>query len=155
MNKILFYLTLGGFALMLFIPWRVPAAGREYEKLFNSASKKYGLPKNLLARVAYQESRFRPDIITGQLDSKAGAKGIMQIVPRWHPNVDPLNPNEAIPYAAGYLKRLYNKFGSWSDALAAYNWGEGNLGKWKNKGTPLMPQETKNYVSEIMKDIRV
>lgn len=152
MGKILFFLTLGGFALMLFIPWKIPQAGLKFEKIFNQATKKYGLPKNLLARVAYQESRFRPDIITGQLDSKAGAKGIMQIVPRWHPDVDPLNPPEAILYAGSYLKRLYKRFGSWSDALAAYNWGEGNLQKWLD-GRGTMPQETKNYVSEIMTDI--
>lgn len=138
---------------MLFIPWKIPAAGREYKKLFDDASARYGLPRNLLARVAYQESRFRQDIITGKLDSKAGAKGIMQIVPRWHPNVDPLDPIAAIPYAAEYLRRLYDKFGSWNDALAAYNWGEGNLRRWK-QGSPItMPIETKNYVSEIMKDI--
>lgn len=138
---------------MLFVPWRIPAEGREYEKLLNTASKKYKLPKNLLARVAYQESRFRPDIISGQVSSSAGAQGIMQIVPRWHPNVDPLNPDEAIPYAAKYLRRLHDKFGSWSDALAAYNWGEGNLYKWKKDSSINMPQETKNYVSEIMTDI--
>ncbi len=32
----------------------------------------------------------------------------MQIIPKWHPNVDPTNPNDAIGYAAGYLRKLYN-----------------------------------------------
>ncbi len=49
----------------------------------------YNLPKNLLARVAYQESHFRPSIINGTQKSSKGAVGIMQIIPKWHPNVDP------------------------------------------------------------------
>lgn len=138
---------------MLFVPWRMPKAGRVYEERLDDASLKFGLPKNLLARVAYQESRFRPEIIDGTISSSAGAKGIMQIVPRWHPDVDPLNPDEAIPYAAEYLKRLFNRFGSWSDALVAYNWGQGNLSRWQKGELLTMPKETRDYVSEIMKDV--
>jgi soluble lytic murein transglycosylase-like protein len=153
LSKIIFFVTLGGFALMLFIPWRLPENGRPFEKLFRDSERKHGMPKNLLARVAYQESRFRDDIISGRTISKANAQGIMQLVPRWHPSVDPLDPSVAIPYAGEYLKRLYKRFGSWSDALAAYNWGEGNLNKWLKGGSTPMPQETKDYVSQIMGDV--
>ena len=139
--------------MSIFAPWRIPKRGQKFAPYFSKAEKKYGIPKNLLARIAYQESRFRDDIITGQLPSKAGALGIMQIIPRWHPNVNPLNPPEAIDYAGKYLKRLHDKFGSWNEALAAYNWGEGNLRRWQKGEIDRMPEETKNYTTQIMSDI--
>ncbi len=148
---LLFLIILGG-AFMLFVPWSLPAAGRQYQSMFDGATKKYSLPKNLLARVAYQESRFRPDIISGEFPSSAGAQGIMQIIPRWHPGVDPLNPSEAIYYAASYLKKLYLRFGSWSEALAAYNWGPTNLAKYLSGDKSAIPKETQNYVNQIMTD---
>ncbi len=110
----------------------------------------YNLPLNLLARVAYQESHFRPDIINGETKSEKGAVGIMQIMPRWHPNVDPSDPHDSIQYAGKYLRQLYNKLGTWDLALAAYNWGIGNL---QNKGFDNAPLETRNYVSDILSDI--
>ena len=132
--------------------WQIPAAGRRYAGLFAEVEQDNGLPKNLLARVAYQESRFRDDIISGETLSAAGAVGIMQIVPKWHPGVDPLNVPEAVRYAGGYLRQLYNQFGSWQRALAAYNWGPGNIRKF---GMDRLPDETRNYVAEITADVRV
>lgn len=118
---------------------------------FDQASATYGLPENLLARVAYQESHFRQDIISGKTVSSAGAVGIMQLVPKWHPNVNPLDPFDAIPYAARYLRQLFNQFGSWELALAAYNWGPGNLKK--DLTGKAWPQETINYVNDIAGDV--
>lgn len=130
--------------------WLPPESATPYLYWLYKAESKHGLPENLLVRVAYQESRFRDDIISGEKISSAGAVGIMQIVPRWHPDVDPLNVPEAIDYAAAYLVRLYKSTGSWAMALAAYNWGIGNL---SNKGFDAAPLETKNYVEQITGDI--
>jgi soluble lytic murein transglycosylase-like protein len=130
--------------------WLPPEAAEPYLYWLNKAEIEYNLPENLLVRVAYQESRFRDDIISGETESSAGALGIMQIVPYWHPNVDPLNPEEAIFYAAKYLSNLRSQTGSWSMALAAYNWGIGNLNK---KGFDKAPTETKNYVTQIAGDV--
>lgn len=132
--------------------WSMPIKGKPYERFFNAATLTYSLPENLLARVAYQESHFRPDIITGKVRSRKGALGIMQIMPIWHPNVDPLDPKAAIQYAAQYISKLYKQFGSWSLALAAYNWGPGNLA---NKGFNNAPLETRNYVSSIINDLNL
>lgn len=152
-KKLLLFLIVLGGSFMLFIPWSLPAAGRQYQSMFDGATKKYDLPKNLLARVADQESKFRPDIISGETISSAGAQGIMQIIPRWHPTVNPLNPSEAIYYAASYLRNLHNRFGSWSEALAAYNWGPTNLQKYLDGAKSTLPTETKNYVNQIMTDV--
>jgi soluble lytic murein transglycosylase-like protein len=74
----------------------------------------------------------------------------MQIVQRWHPNVDPLNVSDAIDYAGQYLAKLKKSTGSWQMALAAYNWGIGNL---KNKGFENAPKETRDYVIEVAGDV--
>jgi len=62
--------------------------------------------------------------------------------------------------ALDYLQRLYNQFGNWELALAAYNWGAGNVAKAQKRnlaaGLPInyesltMPKETRNYVPKLM-----
>lgn len=62
--------------------------------------------------------------------------------------------------ALDYLQRLYKQFGDWQLALAAYNWGEGNVQRAirKNQAAGLptgysdlsMPNETRNYVPKLM-----
>ncbi len=134
---------------------KVPAALRG---VFASAAARYSLPNGLIEAVAYRESRFRQDIITGAYRSRAGAVGIMQIVPKWHPEVGEagaLDPKIAIPYAAKYLSQLFNKFGRWDLALAAYNWGQGNLER-KDLMDGIIgddwPSETRIYVAEITRN---
>jgi len=124
-----------------------------------AAEARSGLPEGLLHRLIYQESRFRTDIITGALVSSAGAVGIAQIVPRWHPGVNALDPEQSIDYAAGYLARLHNRFGSWQQALAAYNWGPSNVARHVQEFGGLnldaLPPETRNYVAQISGDVGV
>jgi len=160
MNKWLLLSILAGAAIMLHKKaWAIPPDGRKYQGAFTSAELSYGIPHNLLARVAYQESRFRDDIIHGDITSAANAVGLMQIVPKWHPDVNPLDPFDSINYAGYYLRQNYDRFGSWDKALAAYNWGPTALNRsikehgdnWINHA----PTETRNYVSEILKDVPV
>ena len=150
--------VIGGvlFALrfMAGVRWVLPLAGERFAGEFDIATRKYGLPKGLLARVAYQESHFREDVIRGFTKSPAGAVGLMQIVPSAHPGVDATNPHDSIQYAAKYLAAMRKKFGSWRYALAAYNWGPGNLAKYlKHPKNIKMPKETVNYVTQISHDI--
>lgn len=125
--------------------WQTPAKGQKFEAWFVEASHVHGLPPGLLSRVAKQESNYDPNAESG-----AGAQGLMQIVPKWHPGVDPWNPKEAIFYAAKYLQNLRKQTGSWIMALAAYNWGIGNLTR---KGIERAPKETQNYIAYISRDI--
>src|ERR1700741_3485898 len=53
--------------------WTPHAAAAPYLGLIYAAEQRYSLPGGLLARVLYQESRFREDIITGATVSPAGA----------------------------------------------------------------------------------
>lgn len=131
-------------------PWKQAKNAEKYLPLLNAAERKYGLPTDLLARMAYQESRFRDDIVSGTTTSTAGAQGIMQIVPKWHPGVDPLNIPEAIDYAARFMASLYRQFKSWPLAVAAYNAGAGNVTKYA--GIPPF-EETQNYVASVFGDL--
>ena len=128
--------------------WKIPAKAHPYLEAMRQAEERHDLPSGLLARVAYQESRYREDIITGEVISDAGAIGLMQIVPRWHPEVNPYDPFASIEYAAGYLATLYAMFDDWEKALAAYNFGPTNVRKGK-----AWPEETRNYVAEISADV--
>lgn len=142
-------LLTGGVAVIATRNWKTVTNAAKYLPLLNAAELKYGIPKDLLARQAYQESRFRDDIVSGKTVSSAGALGIMQIVPKWHPGVDPLNVSAAIDYAARYLTQLKKQFGSWTLALAAYNAGPGNVTKYG--GVPPF-KETQDYVASITRD---
>lgn len=132
--------------------WKASLNASKYLPALHAAEARYGIPTDLLARMAYQESHFRDDIVSGAKKSAAGAAGIMQIVPQYHPGVDPLNVSAAIDYAGKYLRQLYAQFGSWQLAVAAYNAGPGNVQKYG--GIPPF-QETKDYVAQIFRDIGV
>ena len=132
--------------------WTLPIAGESYRQHFEQAELENGLPKNILARMAQQESAFRQDIISGETKSHAGAIGLMQIIPRWHPDVDPYDPVASIYYAGRYMKQNYDRFGDWRLALAAYNYGPGNVSRVKGDVSK-MPKETRDYVKEISHDI--
>lgn len=120
--------------------------GAAYYDEIESIGASYGLPVNMLSRVAYQESRFNETA----KNAGSGALGMFQIVPRWHPTAEPLNWRKAADYAAGYLTQLKRQFGTWSKALAAYNWGPGNVSKY---GLSRAPTETDNYYKQILADI--
>lgn len=140
--------------------WAYPKAAEPYVVEISNAEKANGLPPDLLGRLIYQESRYRPDIISGATPSAAGALGIAQIVPKWHPGVNPLDPVASIRYAAKFLASLKAQLGTWDKAVAAYNTGAGNVQKAitaaKASGDDWLAHvasETRNYVTQIFGDL--
>lgn len=133
-------------------PWQLPAAGEPYRAAIEAAEARYAIPPMMLARLLYQESRFREDIISGRTVSPAGALGIAQFMPATAAElgVDPLNVAQSIEGAARYLAQLYRSTGDWKLALAAYNWGIGNV---QRKGIGAAPAETRAYVAGILGDV--
>lgn len=129
--------------------WKPPA---QYAATISATEARYGLPTDMLARLLYQESRYRADIISGATRSPVGALGIAQFMPATAAElgIDPLNPTQAIDGAGRYLSRLFQSFGNWSEALAAYNWGMGNV---QRKGLAAAPRETRNYYAQILADV--
>lgn len=134
--------------------WKTPAAGQKYETWFVDAGRKFNLPDGLLSRMAYQETggTYRPDLV-----SPKRATGLMQLMPVHWSQVNPNDPQQSIYYAASMMRSLYRQFGDWSKALAAYNWGQGNLAKRiaevGDSWLSTVPQETQRYVSQIGADV--
>ena len=64
--------------------------------------------------------------------------------------INPLDPFQAIDGAGRYLASLYRQTGSWTEALAAYNWGIGNVNR---RGIASAPTETRNYYTQILADV--
>lgn len=134
--------------------FELPPTAQPYAEHIQAAEQRHGLPPSLLGRVLYQESRFRPDIINGSTKSRVGAVGIAQFMPATAADlgVDPLDPFQSIDGAARYLRRLFDRFGNWPEAIAAYNWGQGNVAR---RGLENAPRETRDYLTQILSDVEV
>jgi hypothetical protein len=109
---------------------------------------------NLYDDVEYWESGGKQSAI-----SKAGARGVMQLMPGTMKDpgfgVTPMrDDSEAENRRAGreYLDAMYRRYGDEATALAAYNWGPGNVDKWLKKGgdPKQLPAETKKYIGNIL-----
>ena len=116
-----------------------------------------------LALLPFIESAFNPEAV-----SSAKAAGLWQFMPATGKYFD-LKQNifrderrgviESTRAALDYLQKLHGMFGDWHLALAAYNWGEGSVGRAlaKNKAAGLglsyselrMPNETRYYVPKL------
>lgn len=127
--------------------------GTPYDSLITSSADTYGIPPEVLYKLLKTESNFRPEIIVGRRRSSTGALGIAQFMPATAieemGSVEAaLNPEIAIPAAARYLAKLQRSFGGdLTKAVAAYNWGIGNV---KRKTLARAPLETVNYVFKIL-----
>ncbi len=132
--------------------WKYPARAAKYAQAIKAAEDKYGIPRDLLGRLLYQESRFNPAIIFKKTGNIRGAIGIAQIIPRWHPGVDPTEPFQSIDYAGKYLSENFRRFGSWKGALIAYNWGPTAYAEYLAGQRKFIPLESRNYYSQILGD---
>jgi Transglycosylase SLT domain. len=70
--------------------------------------------------------------------------------------IDPRNPLQSVAGTASYLGQLQQKYGDDRIALAAYNWGPGNVDKWLQNGADpaKLPAETQKYISTVMGNLR-
>src|SRR5262245_44198546 len=90
-----------------------------YRKIAAQAARRHGLG-NWFVRQIQQESGFRPDA-----KSYAGAQGIAQIVPKYHPDAPPMSdPVGQLNWAAKYMAGLVKKYGNAAQALSVYNSGQ-------------------------------
>lgn len=128
------------------------ATSGSVSQLIANAAARYGVPSQIAMEVAVQESGLNPNAV-----SPAGAQGVMQLMPATAAQLgvsDPFNPQQNVNGGVQYLSQLYAKYGSWDLALAAYNWGPGNVSSalTTNPSDPLSiaPAETQNYVSSVL-----
>lgn len=139
----------------LVTPWKSAGQAAQWLGPLAAAEQAYGIPTDLLARIAYQESRFRQDIIDGTTPSSAGALGMMQLMPNFSSVQVPIpfGPDDTaaqIEQAAQYLAAQYARFKDWKLAAAAYNAGPGNVAKYG--GIPPFPV-TQDYVAQIAANV--
>jgi len=118
-----------------------------YDDAISEASKRHGVSFSLLKALIKTESDFDPRAV-----SKAGAMGLMQIMPENFRRLnikDPFDPKENIMGGARYLKELIQRFeGELQLAIAAYNAGPKAVEQY-NRIPPY--QETENFVKAVMR----
>jgi soluble lytic murein transglycosylase-like protein len=119
--------------------------------MIESAARANELPLEFFARVIWQESRFQPDAVGPMTRNGQRAQGIAQFMPGTASErglLDPLDPVQALPKSAEFLKELRDQFGNLGLAAAAYNAGPKRVQDWL-AGNGYMPTETRNYVFAI------
>lgn len=137
--------------------WKNVGQAAQWLPDLNAAEIQYGIPQDLLARIAYQESRFRPDIISGVKASSAGALGLMQLMPQYYQSVRVPRPftigdvQAQILEAAQDLMTNYNSLGNWPQAVAAYNAGLHTI--QAGNASAANKAKTASYVAAIIADI--
>ena len=111
--------------------------------LARAAAARHGVPEDLFLRLVQQESGWNAGAV-----SPKGATGLAQLMPETAAllGVNPNDPKQNLEGGARYLRRMYERFGNWRHALAAYNAGPEAVEKYN--GIPPYA-ETKNYVRVI------
>jgi len=116
----------------------------DIQAAIKDASKKYSVDEKLIHAVVKAESDYNARSI-----SKKGAMGLMQLMPETARELGVKNPfsvSENIMGGTRYLRQLLDRYeGDVNAALAAYNWGMGNVER--NPGR--LPEETKTYVTRV------
>src|SRR5579859_7680771 len=142
---------------------RALARSGRYEDMIRRILREEGVPQELIY-LAQAESGFHPLAV-----SRAGARGMWQFMGSrakgyglersWWVD-DRQDPEKATRAAAHHLKDLYNQFGDWYLAMAAYNSGPGTVQSavkrtgyadfWELYRRNVLPRETRNYVPIIV-----
>ncbi len=134
-----------------------------YRGLLENVLKEEGVPQDLIY-LAVAESGFQPQIVNSK-----GAGGMWQFMTYTGPEYGlsrngyydyRFDPEKSTRAYARYIKKLYGEFGDWYLAMAAYDWGPGNIQKavqrtgyadfWELYRRNAMPAETRAYVPKIL-----
>ena len=119
--------------------------GKEWlEPIIAKASSRYGVETGLIKAVIKAESNFNPTAV-----SSAGARGLMQLMPGTARSLgvsDSFDPEQNVMAGTRFLRDLLDHYnGNMDSALAAYNWGPGNMDRRPGS----MPRETQNYLARV------
>lgn len=122
-----------------------PVGREQIEGIIDRVARQVKLAPELIRAVVAVESSYNPTAV-----SHAGAQGLMQLMPTTAADLgvkDSFDPVENISGGSRYLSRLLDKYaGDLDRALAAYNWGQGNVDR---HGLEKMPTETRNYLAKV------
>ena len=136
----------------------------KYRGLIQRVLKEEGVPQDLIY-LAVAESGFQPTVV----NRGSGAGGMWQFMVATGAQYGlsrngyfdyRFDPEKSSRAYAKYIKALYNQFGDWYLAMAAYNWGPGNIQRdvqktgyadyWELYRRGLMPAQTRAYVPQIL-----
>ncbi len=134
----------------------------KYKDMIAENLRAEGVPQDLIY-LAVAESGFQPQA----LNARSGAGGMWQFMPTgayglsrngWFD--ERFDPEKSSKAYAKYMRTLYDQFGDWYLAMAAYDWGPGNIQRavmktgyadfWELYKRNMLPAETKNYVPGII-----
>ena len=127
----------------------------------DEASARFGVPKEWIKRVMGAESSGRTVLAGRPITSRAGAMGLMQLMPgTWREmraalrlGTDPHDPRDNVLAGTAYLRAMYNRFG-FPGMFAAYNAGPARYATHLATGRRL-PPETIAYVAKVAGTSRV
>jgi membrane-bound lytic murein transglycosylase D len=133
-----------------------------YRQMISKVLAEEGVPQDLIYQ-AVAESGFQPRAV----NRRSGAGGMWQFMPHGNYGLvrnmwvdERFDPIQSTRAYARYIKMLHDQFGDWYLAMAAYDWGAGNVQRavqrtgyadfWEMYRRNVLPQETKNYVPIIL-----
>ncbi len=140
---------------------------QKYETYVSAAAADFGIPEEAIYALIKVESDFDSAAVSG-----AGAVGLCQLLPSTFENLTDdilyehlesgmlYDPETNIRYGACYLSRMYDRYGDWDLAFAAYNAGLGRVDGWLadpdladgKGGLRKIPyKETRNHVKKVKK----
>jgi soluble lytic murein transglycosylase-like protein len=147
-----------GFAIAFLIAWTGPACAAPLDRWsehITEASARFGVPESWIRRVIRAESGGRTMLNGRPIVSRAGAMGLMQLMPgTWREmrtvlglGHDPHHPRDNILAGSAYLRAMYDRFG-YPGLFGAYNAGPARYAEHLRTGRDL-PGETVAYVASI------
>jgi soluble lytic murein transglycosylase-like protein len=114
------------------------------DPIIDKASRRYGVDSGLIKAVIKAESNFNPQAV-----SHAGARGLMQLMPATARSLgvsDSFDPEQNVMAGTRFLSDMLRRYnGNVDSALAAYNWGPGNVDKRPDH----LPRETRDYLVRV------
>ena len=168
---ILFFVFLAfAFGIVILLPklYKSCFYPKKYSDYVSATAKKYNFDEYMIYAVIRTESRFNPDAV-----SDVGATGLMQLMPDAYEWVkyrmkdqreltydDMSSPEYNIEYGTYLLKLLYDEYGDYETALAAYHAGRGSVNNWlkdpenssdgKILDKKIPSSATAHYVNKVM-----
>ncbi len=151
-------LRLKTFLIAASLSWTHPASAsptNRWAPYIAEASTRFGVPKEWIRRVLLAESGGRTFLHGRPIVSRAGAMGLMQLMPgTWREmrsllglGEDPHDPRDNILAGTAYLRAMYDRFG-YPGLFAAYNAGPARYARHLRGRRPL-PAETVAYVTAL------